>query len=149
MTGGRTTIQVRGTSTHCALLIICAAISLAQSPSPRKTTKPVKKEPFTTSSYYWSWYTNGLTEFSFSLKNQSGSDVTKVSYRVLFFDSHGNQIHFEEPEPNLGTIPNGMARMMTITLDMDSGDAVRHQSSYEKIEILGFENAQPETDAQK
>lgn len=116
-----------------------AAATRALADSGRKT-QATRRDPFVTSHYSWEWYTNGLTIFSFSLKNQSGRAVANVQFRVLFFDSKGNQISFEEGKSS-DTIPNGMTKRESITLDLDSGSSVRHLSASEKIQILGFDSA--------
>jgi hypothetical protein len=134
----------------CVLILTANSVALAndtqsQSSAPKKA-KPAKSEPFVTSNYFWSWYTNGLTEFSFSLKNRSGNDVKKVRFRVIFYDRQGNQIHFQDSEtPAYSVIPNGMTERESVALDIATGSSVRHLSASQKVEILGFEQISPES----
>jgi hypothetical protein len=129
----------------CALswfLLIVPVLTGRQSSNDLKS-KPARKQLFVTSNYYWTEYTSGLTEFSFSLKNQSGKDAKKVRFRVIFIDRQGTQIHFEDSETS-GAIPNGMTKRQSVSLDIDTGESVRHLSVSEKIEILSFEQTPAE-----
>ena len=99
---------------------LCAHVQTA---APTRKTNPAQKPAFVCSNYSWTWYQNGLTTFTFSLKNQSGHDVKKVSFRVLFFDRQGNQIDFAES--NTGPIPKGLAQRESVTLDIDTGMSTR------------------------
>ncbi len=101
--------------------------------------KTVPKPAFVCSNYVWSWYQNGLTTFTFSMKNQSGHDVKRVRYRVLFFDRQGSQIDFAESQTE--GIPNGLAQRESVTLDFDTGMSTRKLSSSQKVEILDFKEA--------
>jgi hypothetical protein len=102
-------------------------------PTPARKSKPA----FACSHFSWTWDEIGWTTFSFSLKNQSGHDVKSVSYRVLFFDRHGDQIAFEEGRSF--SIPNGLAQMQSVLLDRDTGASTRRLRASQKIKILGVE----------
>jgi hypothetical protein len=102
--------------------------------------KAAIKSAFPTSSYSWKWFTNGYTEFSFSLKNQSGTDVRGVHYRVIFFDRQGNQLDFEDGVCT-ELIPKGLAKRQLVSLT--DGASVRSLAGSEKIEILSFEQVLP------
>ena len=119
------------------LLFMSTAIFAQKHNTPAmQPSKTVSKAPFVPSHFYWSWYQNGLTSFSFSLKNQSGSDVKWVKYRVLFFDRSGNQIEFVEGLS--GPLPNGLAQRQSVDLGVDTGMSTRKLSVSQKVEILDF-----------
>jgi hypothetical protein len=106
---------------------------------PGRSSKTPPIPAFVCSNYFWTWFQNGSTTFTFSMKNQSGHDVKTVRYRVLFFDRQGNQIDFAEG--TTGPIPNGLAHRESVDLNFDTGMSTRKISTYQKIEILGFEQA--------
>ena len=118
--------------------IILLFLSAMGSPQVRGSASRSQTKPaFTTSNYFWTWFQNGSTTFSFSLKNQSGHDVKTVRYRVLFFDRKGSQIDFAEGIA--GRIPNGLAHRESVNLDFETGMSTRKMSSYQKVEILRFQ----------
>jgi len=124
---------------------VVLALAIAAAPqdvkhSPIRNSKPPQKIPFVCSNYVWTWFQNGLTTFTFSMKNQSGQDVKSVRYRVLFFDRQGKQIDFAEG--STGPIPNGLAHRESVELNFDTGMSTRKISTYQKIEILDFEQNQ-------
>ena len=128
---------------HVAIgFVLMSVMVCAQAHAPTRKNKPTPKSAFASSNYVWTWYENGLTRFTFSLKNQSGNDVKDVSFRVLFFDRNGNQVHFEESSTGADDIiPNGLTRRESVTLDMDTGLSVRKVSTLQRVEILGLESA--------
>jgi hypothetical protein len=120
-----------------ALMLFAISTSLC---AQARKKKPAPKPPFVCSSFFWTWYENGLTNLSFSIKNQSGTDLKNVEFRVLFFDRFGKQVHFQESNTR-DVIPTGMTERASITLDLDTGLSVRKISTTQKVEILNFEKA--------
>jgi hypothetical protein len=121
--------------------LLMSAHLCAQAHGPVLKSKPHSRPAFVSSNFFWTWYENGLTTFTFSLKNQTGHDVKNVNYRVLFFDRQGSQIHFEESSTGEDVIPSGLARRESVTLDMDTGLSTRKISTSQRVEILNFERA--------
>lgn len=122
--------------TFSLVLSLAALPQVRPGPAARKSQQPTK-QPFVSSNFFWSWYPNGLTTFSFSLKNLTGHDVKNVKYRVLFFDRRGEQIDFAESVA--GRIPKGLAQRVSVTLDLDTGMSTRKLSTNQRVEILDFD----------
>jgi hypothetical protein len=122
----------------CLVALACA-IALQSQETKHQTIRAGKAalQPFPTSNTFWTWYENGLTTFSFSIRNQSGHNIKSLRYRVLFFDRKAAQIDFAEG--TTGPIPNGLARRESVTLDLDTGMSTRKLSVSSKIEVLGFD----------
>ena len=121
--------------------LLISTVACAQAGAQARKSKPVPKPAFVCSNYVWTWYGNGLTKFTFSIKNQSGSDVKDIYFRVLFFDRNGTQVHFEESNTGSDVLPNGLTKRESVTLDIDTGLSVRKISTSQKVEILSFEQA--------
>ena len=80
--------------------LLMSAHLCAQAHGPVLKSKPHSRPAFVSSNFFWSWYENGLTTFTFSLKNQTGHDVKNVNYRVLFFDRQGTaEASTRRPQP--------------------------------------------------
>jgi uncharacterized protein YcfL len=124
--------------------LLALALSVqAQNGRHAAQTRAARKHAFVTSNTFWTWYDNGSTTFSFSIRNQSGHDVKTLRYRVLFFDRKGVQIDFAEGTS--GRIPNGLAHRESVTLDFDTGMSTRKLSASSRIEILGFDQDEKES----
>lgn len=116
----------------CLALLTCLCTSgLGQQKLPTS-----KKPPITASNYRWTTYQNGWVDLSCSLHNNTKNDVHKVNYRVIFYGSNGEPIHFEEGWA--GRIPAGLAVMETVTL-MDGGLNIYHSTARLRVEVLSYE----------
>jgi hypothetical protein len=132
---------------RCARNIVALVLAFAPCAVPQIEKHPVgrpgkaapQKVAFVCSNYVWTWLQNGWTTFTFTLSNQSGKDVERVSYRVLFFDRSGKQIDFAEGFS--GPIPNGLGHREAVDLDQGTGMSTRMLSKSQKVEILGFQQA--------
>jgi hypothetical protein len=118
----------------CALLTTCCLTVLAQQ------KVPAAKKAIAASNFRWTTYQNGWVDLSYSLRNNTKTDVTKVVYRVIFSDQSGQPIHFEDGYA--GNIPAGLAVMETVRL-MDGGLNIYHATGHLRVDVLSYEEGQP------
>ena len=116
----------------CALLITCCFTCVFAQKKP----VPVAKKAITASNFRWTTYQNGWVDLSYSLRNNTKADVTKVTYRVIFSDQSGQPIHFEDGLA--GNIPAGLAVMETVKL-MDGGLNIYHATAHLRVDVLSYE----------
>ena len=119
------------------VLLATPCLAAQQQKSPAK--KP-KLAPITASNYQWTTYKNGWAELSFSLRNNTKSEVQKVKYRVIFYRRNGEPIHFEDGDV-LGGIPPGLAVQETKTI-MEGGLNLYHSTAKLRVEIISYDGGE-------
>ncbi len=119
----------------CALLITCCFTCVLAQQKPVPSTK----KAITASNFRWTTYQNGWADLSYSLRNNTKTDVTKVTYRVIFSDQSGQPIHFENGYT--GSIPAGLAVMETVKLT-DGGLNIYHATAHLRVDVLSYEGPQ-------
>ena|ERR1700676_2988246 len=122
-------------ASFCALLITCCFTFVLAQQKP----VPVAKKAITASNFRFTTYQNGWADLSYSLRNNTKTDVTKVVYRVIFSDQSGQPIHFEDGYA--GNIPAELAVMETVRLT-DGGLNIYHATAHLRVDVLSYDGGQ-------
>jgi hypothetical protein len=114
------------------LLFCCFVISVGA-----QQKRPVaKKDPITGGNFRWTTYTNGSADLSYSLRNNTKNEVTKVNCRVIFYGAGGEPVHYEDGY--VASIPAGLAVMETVNI-FSGGTNLYHSTVRIRVEILSYE----------
>jgi hypothetical protein len=96
-----------------ALFLFLTSAALAQRTTPK--TKP--RPPVSGLNFRNTTYRNGWCDITFSLRNNTDQDLTKVKYRLVFYNKDREAIHYRDGVS--GEIPAGLAVQQKLMLMND------------------------------
>jgi integrase len=118
-----------------SLLVLFVGAANAQAkPAPKEKTPSI-----TAYDYRWTTFQNGFADVSFAVRNRTTKDVTKVTFRLIFYDGNGEPIHYEDCYE--GLIPAGLAVQPTVSLQTYAKNS--KPKSYRWIELVWRVHLEP------